>query len=419
MSKTSIHIIGLGIGSPAELSASSRKALLESEVIVGSKRQYDLLEKSVIKDQAFFELPKFPELSSLLARLDHKNLAILASGDPLYFGIGRWFSQNYDSDRLSFHPAVSSIQVACHRLGLALQDANVISLHGRSLKGLRRHLRQNQTLIVLTDDQSTPAAIARECTKAGFPNASLTICENLGYADERIHTLQAADLESNNATKYSALNVCVIQTGIGSHVCPEFPGFDDTWFVTDGAPGQGMISKREVRLGILSLLQPANDDVIWDLGAGCGGVATELAYWNESVAVYAVEQNVQRLQCLAANRDKFGVVSNLHIIEGRVPAALESLPSANKVFIGGSDGELSALLTGLWQNLPETGLLVASAVTETSFQILDQFTQTLNENQVETIQYAVSRGIRSGNHTAFHAKRPVTLFKFCKFGLVQ
>jgi len=419
MSNATIHIIGLGIAVPAELSSSSTTALLGCDVVIGSPRQFDLINKLLDKNKQRIELPKFDALQSLIEQYDKQNIAVLASGDPLFYGIGRWFAQHFNQHRLCFHPEVSSIQAACHRLGLALQDVEVVSLHGRPLSNIRRYLRQRQTLIVLTDRESNPQALAKECIEAGFSDSLLTVCENLGYPDERIRQRNVHELVADTQFNCSPLNICVIQPeGLGD-VLPEFPGFNDTLFVTDGAPGQGMISKREVRLAILSLLQPTNDDVIWDLGAGCGGVSTELAYWNKRVNVFAVEQHSQRLQCLEANREKFGVTANLHVIEGRVPEALRDLPAANKVFIGGSDGELQKLLDKVWADLPDRGLLVATAVTEVTLKQLEDFSMQLETDQIEIIRLGVSRGHLSAQTIQYQEKLPVTLFKFIKRDLAQ
>jgi precorrin-6Y C5,15-methyltransferase (decarboxylating) len=175
-----------------------------------------------------------------------------------------------------------------------------------------------------------------------------------------------------------------------------------------------MFTKREVRLAVLALLQPGNDDVIWDIGAGCGGVASELSHWNERVTVYAIEQHPERLACLAENRQRFGCVANLHIVDGRAPPALEDLPDANKVFIGGSDGELDAILAAAWQRLPEQGMLVASAVTESTRAGLQKFALQLAPTQVETLQVAVSLGDLDESGIDYRARRPVTLFKFTR-----
>jgi len=230
--------------------------------------------------------------------------------------------------------------------------------------------------------------------------------------------------------EFDPLHITVIKTSGGGGVLPEFPGIPDGRYITEGESGKGMITKREVRLAIVSLMQPGNDDVIWDVGAGCGGVAVELAYWNERVQVHAVEHNASRLACLEANRDRFGVVSNLHIVEGRAPQVLKALPPANKVFIGGSDGELENLLKKVWQQLPNNGVLVASAVTENTKQHLIAFAEFLYDEQedsqkcnqkdkrkiaeVETLQVAINKGSMLAGQLMYRPNLPVTLFKYVK-----
>lgn len=415
MSAPCIHVIGLGVSEPSELPADGLRALIDSDVVIGSPRQLELVKNHLAREanQLVIELPKLAELKDLIDRQGDSKISLLASGDPLYYGIGRWLTQNFEADLLCFHPAISSIQVVCHRLGIALQDADVVSLHGRPLSNIRRRLKRNRTLIILTDENSLPPALAQECIDAGFAESFITVCEDLGYANEKIRQWKTADLLEDNFS-CSALHVSVIQVAGSGGLLPEFPGFADASFATDGEPGQGMISKREVRLAILSLMQPANDDVIWDIGAGCGSVSTELAYWNDRVTVFAIEQHQDRLRCLEANRQRFGLTDNLNIVQGRAPAALDDLPVANKVFIGGSEGELQNLLDRVWAMLPESGLLVASAVTDNTLKQLTEFSQRLKINQLESIQLVVSRGIFSESGMNYKAKHPVTLFKFIR-----
>jgi precorrin-6Y C5,15-methyltransferase (decarboxylating) len=410
-----IHVVGLGVGSDMRLSQPAEQALAAAQTIIGSPRQLELARGLVDCDDTNLKvLPKLSELQSLIEDLPAGNIAILASGDPLYYGIGRWLGRQFDAPRLRFHPAVSSIQAVCNRLGLALQDCNVISLHGRDPSGLRRVLKQNRTLIVLTDRHSHPRALAQACLDGGFERSRIHIAEDLGSETERYRQFEVTELVRIKDFECSDLQVSVIQTCGRGGVLPEFPGIDDHSFATDGLSGQGMFTKREVRLAILSLLQPGNDDVIWDVGAGCGGVASELSHWNERVSVYAIEQHPERLACLAENRSRFGCLSNMHIVDGRAPQAFADLPPANKVFIGGNDGELDAIISNVWASLPAQGLLVASSVTESTQAQLQAFALTLAEPQVETLQLAVSRG-KAGEATIdYQAKLPVTLFKFIK-----
>ena len=409
-----IKVIGLGVADKAHFTSQAQQAFEQSEVVIGAERQLAVVEGLLQPNQQLITLPPLCELQNLLEQHHDKTITVLASGDPLHYGIGRWLVRKFGNDRLDFYPAVSSVQAACHALGLALQDVEVLSLHGRPVEKVRTKLRKAQQLVILTDKHSQPAVLAQACIDAGFAETTLWVCENLGYVQQRIRKFCPLSLIENLDLSFDPLHVTVIQTKGCGGVLPEFPGIEDTAFITGRAPGKGMITKREVRLAILSLMQPANNDVIWDIGAGCGSVAVELAYWRETAQIYAIEHHPQRLECLAQNQNRFGVVSNLKVIEGRAPDCLAELPAANKVFIGGSDGEMAQLLNLSWQQLPVGGLLVASCVTENSKMQLLTFAESLASEQVETVQIAVSKGTKLAGQLMYKPNLPVTLFKFTK-----
>jgi len=410
----------------ASLDDGAALALQASQLVIGSERQRQIVSEVLAPEQLQMELPKLSDLPELIAKAERDGVhqvSVLASGDPLFYGIGRWFGNNFPVERLRFYPAVSSVQAACHELGLSLQDVEVLSLHGRPLERVRRTLKKNMTLVLLTDKYSTPQALARECVTAGFSESRVYVCELLGYSQQRVREFGSAELQLS-AEVFDPLHVTVIKVRGSGGALPEFPGFADDVFITDldsqTNDGRGLLSKREVRLMILSLLEPGNDDVIWDVGAGCGGVAVELAYWNPRTQVHAIEHNSQRFGCLAANRDKFGVVGNLKLVAGRAPLVLALLPAPNKVFIGGSDGELPQLLQQIWRQLPIGGLLVASAVTENTRQHLIAFYQQRSDsgdNLVNSTQLAVSRASELAGQLLFRPNLPVTLFQWRKTAL--
>lgn len=425
----SLHIIGLGVAEKAQLSSEAEQALCRAQLVIGSKRQHQTLstywaaldntESDKQPPVRCMLLPKLTQLQSLIDHSDCEHIAILASGDPLYFGIGRWFTRHYATGQLYFYPAVSSIQAACHRLQLSQQDISVVSLHGRPLSTIRTWLKANTTLLLLTDRNSHPEALARECIAAGFAQSTLSVCENLGYATEKITTLNAD--QWLNSVEVDPLHITVIKVRGAGGVLPQNPGIPDTHYVTQieqsaNPQGNGMITKREVRLVILAFIQPTANDVIWDIGAGCGGVSVELSYWNRHASVYAIEHHPERFACLNANRERFGVVDNLHSIEGRAPAALLPLPPANKIFIGGSDGQLSQLLAYAWQVLPDGGMLVASAVTEKSRQLLIDFIQQQPDTKAESVEVGIKRGAFQGSSLQYNSKRPVEIFQIIKQG---
>lgn len=413
-----IDVIGLGVTDRALLSSAAQAALENSALVIGSARQLKVVSHLLInhrqKVQQQVNLPPLAELSQLLAENKSLAIVILASGDPLHYGIGRWLMKKIGAEALNFHPAVSSMQAACHLLGVSLQDVEVLSLHGRPVEKIRSALKVNYPLLVLTDKNSQPQRLAQECLAAGFTQTTITVVEKIGYPEQTVRQFSLDELLNGAELSFDALHVSYIEPqGLGGCL-PEFPGFEDLLFSTGAEPGKGMITKREVRLAILSLLQPSHSDVIWDIGAGCGSVSIELAYWQKNAKVYALEHHQQRLACLHDNREKFGVIENVHIVAGRAPQQLSLLPTANKVFIGGSDGELLSIITSSWQQLPEKGLLVASAVTEnTKFQ-LQQFAEQLEPQQVETLQIAVSKGTRLAGQLLYKPNLSVTLYKFTK-----
>ena len=427
-----LHVVGLGVQETVVLEQSAQRALVEASLVIGSPRQLQTVAHLINEGQETLVLPKLSELQTLLQkRIDATqtdtadSVCLLASGDPLFYGIGKWVAKHFqtavESGRVVFHPAVSSIQAACHRLAWSLQDVQVLSLHGRPVQKLARHLQPNARLLILTDKQSQPNVLADYCVRAGFPASKITVLEQLGYQEERISHYQAEQLSSQNQISFNALHVTAIEVKGVSPLRPRFPGFDDHLFVTDKEPGKGMFTKREVRLAILSMLSPQAGDCLWDIGAGCGGVAIESAYWASEAEIHSIEHHPDRLRCLQDNAARFGVADNLSIVEGRAPGVLTNtenpLPVPNKIFIGGSDGELWDLLALCWKTLDEQGLLVASAVTESTRAILFRFLQqrtTAQDAEVSIHEISVRRSDRLAGEVLMRPQLPVQLFSFVK-----
>ncbi|MEG3754116.1 precorrin-6y C5,15-methyltransferase (decarboxylating) subunit CbiE [Psychromonas arctica] len=438
-----ISVIGLGVAENAMLSEQALCALQSADLVIGSERQLLTLEKYLAVpapiatleegEQQDLEpapavdhlppkteiLPKLKELKALIET--EKKVVVLGSGDPLYYGIGTWISKNFKEASVRYFPAVSSITQACHSLSISQQDVHVLSLHGRPLERLKVALKAQQTLLLLTDQDSLPQHVASVCLESGFFDAEIMVCERLGYKEQKISRFTAAELcdaETNGQRPvFDTLHVTFVLCGENRGFLPEFPGIKDADFETGELGSKGMISKREVRLAILSLLQPSKGDLIWDIGAGCGGVSIELAYWQSKATVYAIEHNQERFNCLMKNQIKFGVVKNLKPQFSRAPEGLVNLPEANKIFIGGSDGELPTLLAQLWAKLPEHGQIVVSAVMEkTKAQLLDFYSQReeLKDAELETLQIAVNKSRTLGGQLAYRPALAVSLFSFTK-----
>ncbi|OUS32044.1 cobalamin biosynthesis bifunctional protein CbiET ['Osedax' symbiont bacterium Rs2_46_30_T18] len=419
MQEIKISIIGLGACEAAQLSDGAMSTLLGAEMILGSKRQLKVVGHLLKEHQITPLLPKLDVLETVLQQYYNqgvRSVVVLASGDPLYYGIGSWFSRNFTPEKIAFYPAVSSVQEVCHRLGLSLQNIDVLSLHGRPVGKLRSKLRDQQTLLILTDAQSTPQILANELIEAGFYEAKITVCEAIGYRYEEISSYPVKAL-LRNPKSFDPLHITVIDTGRSVKPLPQFPGFANHHFITDGEAGRNMITKAEVRLKVLSLLEPRAGDIIYDIGAGCGSVSIELNYWCADAKVFAIEKNQQRYDCLKQNQKKFGLVTNLHAVHGSAPGILAKLPVPNKIFIGGSDGMLPQLLERLWSQLAVGGQIVATAVLENTKHDLVAFLNTRNvrgDAKVMTQQIAISHGDTLGGQLVYRQALPVSIFNFIK-----
>jgi precorrin-6Y C5,15-methyltransferase (decarboxylating) len=254
--------------------------------------------------------------------------------------------------------------------------------------------------------------------EAGYYESRITVCEAIGYRYEEIESFPVKAL-LRNPKQFDPLHISVIETAKSIKPLPTFPGFASHHFITAGAKGREMITKSEVRLAILSLIQPQAGDIIYDIGAGCGSVSIELNYWCEEAKVFAIEKKAERYECLKQNQKKFGLVTNLHAVQGSAPGILSKLPKPNKVFIGGSDGMLPQLLERLWAQLAVGGKIVASAVLENTKHHLIQFLNERNfrgDTKVLTQQIAVSRGDYLAGQLVYRQALPVSLFSFVKIG---
>jgi precorrin-6Y C5,15-methyltransferase (decarboxylating) len=406
-----IAVVSLGCGQLSTLTPQAIEAISQSEVIVGSEHHFD--EISHIQSTAkkvIFPSP-FSALGPLLAELSEQDqrVCILASGDALFFGIGSWLNRQLGNQHLSFYPNISSVQACFHAIGLPWQEAKVVSLHGRPLNSLRRYLVNQQLIAILTDNTSNPIAIAHELNQQGFGQSDIWVCETMGnvingHDNQAVSQYKAENLATLNLI-FRSLNVCIVALN-GQTTQPAFPGIADELFSTGSAPGYGMISKREVRLSILSLMQPSPNEIAWDIGAGCGSVSVEWARWNHSGTIYAIESSLTRIDYIKINADRFGTSQNLKIIEGKAPTCCAELPKPDSIFIGGSNG-LGTMLDFAWQQLKSGGKLVASAVTEDSREALINFMS--DKPNFEQVDIQITKNLPSS--LASRTLSPVQLAK--------
>jgi precorrin-6Y C5,15-methyltransferase (decarboxylating) len=407
MDQPTLHVIGMDTDGRRPLSEAARAAIDGAVLIIGEPRHLAALPSHRAETRPY---PRpFSDLDRLLRRQAGQTVVLLASGDPLLFGVGGYLTRTLSLERVTFHPAVSSLQTAFARAGLPWQEAELVSLHGRPLRQLRGRLRRNRLYGLLTDADSHPAAVADELVAHGLGASTVWIAEALGLPDERLRTFTAEQLVRQRP-EVDPLNVVLLRTRTaGEARLPEFPGIPDEHFATD-RPGGGLITKREVRLTALSLLQPAAGETGWDVGAGCGALAVEWARWNRLGQVHALERDPARLALLAENNARFGTEANLTAITGRAPGDLDALPDPATVFVGGGGADLPAILQACWDRLSPGGRLVAVAVTEASRAALHRFAGDTGE----WTQLAVARGERLAGELVLRPRLPVVLLRRSK-----
>ena len=337
---------------------------------------------------------------------------VLATGDPLFFGIGRVLLDAFPKEELLFLPHVSSVALAFARLKETCNDACVVSLHGRPLEMLVPALERGEPKIaIFTDARNHPAAIARLlCEKGLEKDYALWVCENLGGDQERITRWPPTDLASE---VFASLNVVVLlaepETPGTSPLAENLPllGIPDSAIRHRGEP-DGLITKREVRLLALCYLELHHGDVLWDVGAGSGSVAIEAARLFSSLAVFAIEKAPEAIALINENLASFELTT-VQLVTGEAPEICADLPDPDAVFIGGNGGRLLAILDHVARRLKPGGRLVLSCVTlETLAQAWTWLSETL-EPEATCIQLAHSRLL--GKLHSLEPDKPIFLLR--------
>ena len=408
---TPIHVIGIGLDGAEGLVDPVRQLVLDAKLLVGSDRHLNYFPD---RPAPRFVLGDFTEAIAEIRRYlasGKDGIVVLVSGDPLFFGLGRLLVAELPPEKLTFHPHLSSVQLAFNRIKVPWQDARVISAHGRSLDELIQALQQGvEKIAVLTDSKNNPNAIARLLLSLDLPSQyQFWVCENLGGEDERCR-----DVTCNvftNDISFAPLNVVILlrqshpelQLDLAS--LPQL-GIPDCLFLSF-SDRPGLMTKREIRLLILGELALQPQQVIWDIGAGTGSVSIEIARLCPTNKVYAIEKTAAGSALIAQNCHRFGV-ENVVSVRGTAPEILQQLPRCDRVFIGGSGGNLTPILEAC-SCLPAGGVMViALATLEHLNTALDWFKRQ-DSWEYQLLQVQLSRSVPIAQLTRFAPLNPVTI----------
>ncbi|MGZ0714469.1 precorrin-6y C5,15-methyltransferase (decarboxylating) subunit CbiE [Pseudomonas palleroniana] len=347
-----LTVVGIGEDGFKGLGRNARHALLRATRIIGGQRQLDLLPVCIRGERQVWPSPF--SLEPVLARRGEP-VCVLASGDPMFYGVGASLARQVPAAELLIVPAPSSVSLAAARLGWPLQEVVTLSVVARPLAALNVHLASGVRLLVLSNDGRSPAAIASLLAESGFGPSRLSVFEHLGGADERRIDGLAADWQQASVAD---LNLVAIDC-VASCETPRLSrlaGLPDSAFKHDG-----QLTKRDVRAMTLARLAPMPGELLWDVGAGSGSIGIEWMRAHPSCRALAIEADEGRQSLIEHNRDALGV-PGLQLVRGKAPEALRGLEAPDAIFIGGGvtrDGVLETC----WQQLRPGGRLVANAVT--------------------------------------------------------
>jgi precorrin-6Y C5,15-methyltransferase (decarboxylating) len=396
MTKPWLSVVGLGEDGVEGLSPAARALIDTAEVIVGGARHLALLP--VGHSVRLVWSSPFSANFDRLETLRGRRVCVLASGDPMWFGVGATLVRRFPADQVTVlaHPGAFSLAAA--RMGWALHETVCLTIHGRPLAALALHLAPSARLLVLSEDASSPAKVAALLTEAGYGKSRIFVLERLGGPQERRFSALACEWQAEPGEDLNILAIDM-HADAGTMVLGRAPGLPDDAYLHDG-----QLTKREVRAVTLSALAPWPGALLWDVGAGCGSIAIEWA--RAGGRAVAIEREPSRADMIARNAAALGVPQIL-VVLGEVPGVLSELDSIpDAIFIGGGvSGE--GVLDACWKALKPGGRLVANAVTAEAETAL---TAWQARHGGEFCRIAVSRLSPTGRFHSWHPLMPVTQY---------
>ncbi|MEU7052249.1 precorrin-6y C5,15-methyltransferase (decarboxylating) subunit CbiE [Streptomyces eurythermus] len=393
-----VTVVGTGADGWSGLADPARAELRRAEVLIGGPRQLDLLPPECAGERVAWPSPLRPAVPRLLAAHAGRRIAVLASGDPMFYGIGRALAEEAGAVRVLPHP--SSVSHAAARLGWPLEDVEVVTLVGRPTSRLAAALHDGRRLLVLSADATTPGEVAALLSDRGFGPSRMRVLEQLGGDRERTTEETTADDWARTQQSGDPLNIVAVECRRAPDALRlgAVPGLPDEAYEHDG-----QLTKRHIRAATLGALAPAPGELLWDIGGGSGSIAIEWMRTHPSCRAVTVERDRVRAERICRNAERLGV-PGLRVVTGAAPAALTELPTPNAVFVGGgltADG----LLDACWAALPRGGRLVANTVTLESEALL---ADAHRRHGGELVRLAVAHAVPVGGFTGWRQAMPVT-----------
>ncbi len=388
-----LTVIGIGDGGLTTLPDEARATLDAAETVFGGERHLAMLGDSQARTVAWAK-PFADSVAALKARAGTPTV-VLATGDPMWFGVGATLTRHFSPEDMRVIPAPSAFQLAAARLVWPLADCRCLTVHGRPVETVNRYLAPSVRLLIYAEDASSPQAIARLLTGRGFGPSRIVVLEHLGGDRERVRETTAADFDLADIADLNTVAVeCVAGRAATSRSL--IAGLSDDAFVHDGK-----MTKRVLRALAIAALEPLPGQRLWDVGAGSGSISIEWLRSGAGMAALAIEPVAERRALIAENAATLGV-PEVEIVGGEAPAAFAGLAPPDAVFIGG--GLTDGVFDAAWEALKPGGRMVAHAVTLESEAILIALHARLGG---ELMRIGVERAEKVGPYRGFKPAMPV------------
>jgi precorrin-6Y C5,15-methyltransferase (decarboxylating) len=356
---TKIHIIGIGDDGAEGLTSTARELLRQADLVVGAEPALRRLPASQAERVVLGN--NLDAVVSRLAAETGRRTVVLASGDPLFYGVARYLCDELGKDRFEVVPHVSSMQLAFARVKESWEEAYLTNLANHPLPQVLEKVRTAEKVGLFTTEESPPAAVAQAMLDRRLDYFTAYVCENLGSPDERVTHMELADLAAQD---FAPLNVMILvrkphlpdrpSESIGRRL---FGNPEDAFL--QSKPKHGLLTPAEVRAVALAEMDLGPTSVVWDIGAGSGSVSIEAAQIAAGGQVFAIEMDAEDQALIQANAERFGT-RNVTAIHGRAPEAWAQLPNPDAIFVGGSGREVGRLVELAYERLAEGGRLVAN-----------------------------------------------------------
>lgn len=390
-----LAIVGLGEEGLDGLTPAARRLIDEAETLVGGERHLSKVPNGTA-ERLTWTSPLKLTVEEIVKRRGRR-VVVLATGDPMWFGIGVTLLRAVPAEETMVVPGVSGFALAAARLGWPLAEVECLTLHGRSIAPINAVMAPGVRMLLLSNDGATPSHVSQMLTALGYGPSRVTVLAHMGGPGEQKLTGTAEKWSVEQAPPFNTIAVECIP-GPRAAILGRTPGLPDAAFENDG-----QLTKREVRAATLAALAPVPGQLLWDVGAGCGSVAIEWLRCHRSLSAVAVEREAARCAFILENATALGV-PHIQVTEGEAPAALASLPQPDAVFVGGGLST-PGLLEHCWDSLKRGGRLVANAITlEGEARLLAM----RDEFGGEMTRIAVSRAERVGPYTGWRPHMPVT-----------